>query len=833
MSHSTDNLIDTENRNPHNVLLGEPLADRKWDKQYKVGIILILVIWGGIVFCNLILGLNCPKNRYRPTIGDKLKNSKSKVTFNTTRGKILTPKYQSLQWLRSQDNEFEGTNTVSEDNGLYFTFTDDKYEIRSVVDKDYSKLLFEGKTINFNDKDWKIDSIVASPNLSKLLIKSETVKNWRHSSFGSYFIFDKDNDNNLTHIGDNLALVEWSPNSNELAYVKGNNIYIYSSQEGKTIQQVTDDGSEQIFNGRPDWVYEEEVFANDRTLWWSPNGKFLAFTRINETEVKEFTIPYFVQNENDTYPDMKSIKYPKTGTSNPTIDLIIYNLDKQTTWDTEIYKNDDSLLLTELKWVNSNQIITKVTDRTSDLLKIVTLDVANEYQHVARNESSNGSWWEITYNTIIVPKSTEHGIVEDGYVDILPINGFNHLVYFKNMNDSKPIVLTQGNWEIVDGPIAFDKKLQRIYFSATKKSSMERHIYYVNLNRPGVIHDVTNTKLDGVYSITFSSSCKYALLTYKGPTVPFQKIISIGDVHDKEFGKDKNIHGNVIGKTLYYLEENNKLVEKLNEFELPKKTFKEIKLGQGEKGEAIIVNAIEILPNGFNPKLKNYYPVFFYTYGGPNSQQVLKTFSVGFNDVIASQLNAIVVVVDGRGTGFKGVKFRSMVRGKLGSIEAEDQISAATLYSNRPYVNSEKISLFGWSYGGYLTLKTLEKDAGKTFNYGISVAPVTDWKLYDTVYTERYMSTPQLNLEGYKESRVHDVESIGKCSRFLLMHGTGDDNVHFQNSLILLDELNLKSISNYDVHIFPDSDHGIKYHNANDMIFDRIFEWTRQRFTEN
>lgn len=832
MSESTDRLLDTEARNTHDVLLEQARFDRKWDKQFKLGLIVLCSIWGAVVFCNLILGIQSSRNRYRPTIGDKLKNGKSKVTFNVTRNKILTPKYQSLQWLRSSNyyDSVEELQEAKEDNGLYFTFADDKYEIRSVVDKEYSELLFEGKTIKWDDKDWKIDSIVASPNLSKLLIKTNNKQNWRHSSYGSYFIFHKkinEESTTVTHIGDNIALVEWSPNSNDLAYVKDNNIFIYSSEKGETTQQVTTDGSEKIFNGRPDWVYEEEVFANDRTLWWSPNGKFLAFTKINETEVNEFTIPYFVQNENDVYPEMKSIKYPKTGTSNPTIDLIVYNMVDETTWDTKIYKNDNALLLTELKWVNSGQILAKVTDRTSDILKIVVLNVIDKQLTVPRNESSNGSWWEVTYNTMIIPKDPQNGILNDGYVDILPIDGYNHLVYYEKINDSQPIALTKGNWEIANGPIAFDKVLKRIYFSATKRSSMERHIYYVDLSKPGIIHDVTNVKLDGVYSITFSSNCKFALLTYKGPHVPFQKIISLNGTD-----KDKTIRGNIIGKTLYYLEENKNLTAKLNEFELPKKTFKEIKLGQDEKGNDIVVNAIEILPNGFNRKLKKYYPVFFYTYGGPNSQQVLKAFSVGFTEVTASQLNAIVVVVDGRGTGFKGVKFRSMVRGKLGSIEADDQIHAAKLYSSQSFVNPDKVSLFGWSYGGYLTLKTLEKDAGKNFKYGISVAPVTDWRLYDTIYTERYMSTPQLNGKGYEDSRVNDVESIGKCNRFLLMHGTGDDNVHFQNSLILLDKLNLKRIANYDVHVFPDSDHAIKYHNANDMIFDRIFEWTRQRFTE-
>ena len=337
---------------------------------------------------------------------------------------------------------------------------------------------------------------------------------------------------------------------------------------------------------------------------------------------------------------------------------------------------------------------------------------------------------------------------------------------------------------------------------------------------------MTDTSNSGVYDITFSSNCKYALLTYEGPGIPFQKIIELNPSKS-----DDKVIGNKIGKTLYYLEKNKILENKLKSFSIPKKTFKELNLGKDDNGNDFIVNAIEILPDGFNETLKNYYPLFFSPYGGPNSQQVIQKFSIGFNEIIASQLNAIVVVVDGRGTGYKGVSFRSLVRGNLGEYEAIDQINTAALYFKKEYVDCDKVAIFGWSYGGYLTLKTLERDAGKTFKYGLSVAPVTDWRLYDSVYTERYMYTPQENLDGYKKSSVNNVTSIGQARRFLLIHGTGDDNVHFQHSLVFLDQLNQANIENYDIHIFPDSDHAIRYHNANVIVYDKLLDWTKNAFT--
>lgn len=429
-------------------------------------------------------------------------------------------------------------------------------------------------------------------------------------------------------------------------------------------------------------------------------------------------------------------------------------------------------------------------------------------------------------HTLPIPKNEDVGIIEDGYVDLTNVNGYNHLVYFSPADSKMPQILTQGEWEVVDGSLAFNAESGRIYFIATKENgSTERHLSYVNINKPKDVHPVTDQSKRGVYTASFSSKARFILLSYDGPDVPYQKIVDLNaDV------RDEKKHGNVFGKTLYYLEENKKLKEKMAAFARPKKTFQELNLGKDDKDEDIIVNSYEILPYDFNPKLRDEYPVFFFAYGGPNSQQCIERFSIGFDDVVAGQLNAILVVVDGRGTGYKGHGFRSVVRDNLGDLEAEDQIRAAKFYKSKPFVNSEKVSLWGWSYGGYLTLKTLEKDAGENFKFGISVAPVTDWRLYDSVYIERYMHTPQENPDGYKKSAVHDVDALAKSKRFLIMHGSGDDNVHFQHTLKLLDKLNLRSVQNYDLHVFPDSDHAIRYHNANDMIYDRIFAWTQRAF---
>ncbi|EJS43407.1 dap2p [Saccharomyces arboricola H-6] len=788
------------------------------DKVIRIGILFVLLIWGTVLLLRSIPHHSVTPDYQEPD-SNYTKNGKLKVSFANVRNNTFQPNYHSLQWINANKGE-DG------DLGLYVTFINDSYVAKSVYEDSYNSVLLKGKTFLHNGQNLTVQSITASPDLKQLLIRTNSVQNWRHSTFGSYFVYNEESAS-FDLIGNDAALAIWSPNSNNVAYVQDNNIYVYSTASKKTVRTVTDDGSSLLFNGKPDWVYEEEVFEDDKVVWWSPTGDYLAFLKIDESEVGEFIIPYYVQNDKDVYPEVRSIKYPKSGTPNPRAELWVYSMKDGSSFNPRINgdKKDTNLLITEVTWVGDGNVLVKTTDRSSDLLTVYLIDTIANTSHVVRNESARGGWWEITHNTLFIPKNETLNRPHNGYVDILPINGYNHLAYFENSNNSHFTKLTEGEWEVVNGPLAFDSKNDRLYFISTQKNSTERHLYYVNLQSPDEIIKVTDISKDGAYDVSFSSGKRFGLLTYKGPKVPYQKII---DFHSLK--TDKHVEGNVLGETLYYLERNEEISKALENYSIPKKSFKELNLGKDEFGTDIFVNAYEILPNDFEETLSNHYPVFFFAYGGPNSQQVIKMFSVGFNEVVASQLNAIVVVVDGRGTGFKGQSFRSLVRDRLGDYEARDQISAAALYSSLSFVDSEKISLFGWSYGGYLTLKTLEKDAGKHFKYGMSVAPVTDWRFYDSVYTERYMHTPQENFDGYVESSVHNVTSLAQANRFLLMHGTGDDNVHFQNSLKFLDLLNLNGVENYDVHVFPDSDHSIRYHNANVIVFDKLLAWARHAF---
>ena len=736
-------------------------------------------------------------------------NGLKKISFDTVRIGDLKPTYKPLQWLSSNGED------QSEDKGLYSTFIDDKYLIKSVSENKYEKLLFQGKTFKYDNHEKRVDDFKSSPDLKYALLRTNSKRLWRHSFHADYYILNVATQK-IHLLGKNLTMVSFSPDSEKIGYVLNNDLYIHNILT-ESLQRVTETGSKNIFNGKADWVYEEEILESDKAVWWSPNSKHITFLNIDETEVEEYSINYYVQQDPGEqiprYPDLKTIKYPKSGTPNPVANIKVFSLESE---KTVTYKLDEpTQLINEIVYLGDSKFIAKITDRTAKYLKVFVMDVNGSDKILQRLQFDDEEWIELTHYTTHVPPSKKDGDT-DGYLDVIPISGFNHLVYFPNLHSDNYIQLTSGQWEVVDGVTSFDKQKRIVWFISTKKSSIERHLYYVSLNEPLKIHEVTDVSKDGYYTASFSSGSRFALLNYMGPEVPYQKVVDF---------KDENK-----AKTLYYLEENKKVKKNLPLYDIPKKNFQTLNIGPDANGDDIILNSFEILPNNFDPNLKNHYPVFFFGYNGPNSQQVNKIFSIGLNQVIASQLNAIFVCVDTRGTGFLGKKHRSLVRDKLGQHESDDFIKVAKHYTAKPYVNAEKTLIYGWSYGGFMSLFTLQKDYGETFKYAISVAPVTNWLLYDSVYTERYMSLPKDNAKGYNESSIYNVNNIFQAQRVLLMHGLGDDNVHFQNAANFIDQAIVSKAKNFDVKVFPDSDHSISYHGAYDLVMDQLVSWAGQAF---
>lgn len=753
--------------------------------------------------------------------GTSVQTDKRLFDMNSWRQGDLNPTYKPIHWVSPAPGD-EQTKFIEE--------SAEGFVLVNWPDRDNKTFLMEEsqRVFRYKDQSYFVHQITISPDHKYLLLATNYEKNYRHSSYSSYFIADLETKKPVPLIPDQprvkCALAIWSPKSDKVSFVLDNNLYIRNVKATKdedAVRKVTTDGGSEIFYGRPDWVYEEEVFQGDTAMWWSPKGDYLAFLRTNDSAVEEFPIPYFLHKgpAKDPYPQLKKIKYPKPGTPNPIVDLLLLDTNSQEVYHVPVEnKNDTEKLITEVIWTGDEHLIMRMTNRESDVLKVGVIDAKTREGQISRTvdvSGKDGGWFEISQNTQFVPADSKNGRSEDGYIDMIVVDGYNHLGYFSPVWAKEPkAILTSGQWEVEDAAVIFNQQTNRVYFTSTAKSSIERHMYSVKLDGTG-LQAITDTNEDGWYSASYSFNNRYALLSYQGPKAPWQKVLDL---------EAEDIWSSAVALT-----SNENLNKVLKEFDLPQTSYSQIKTDVDANGKDVIVNVVEHRPPLFDENKK--YPVLFYVYGGPVSQMVTKRFSFSFSQVIASSLNAVVVTVDGRGTGFMGRDFRAVVRQKLGHYETKDQISAAKQWAKKSYVDETRMAIWGWSYGGFMTLKTLETDAGQTFSYGMAVAPVTDWRFYDSIYTERYMKTPEQNNAGYIESAISNVTAIGQNERFLLMHGSGDDNVHFQNSLVLLDKFDIDKVENYDMHVFPDSDHSISFHNANRVVYDKLLHWLSDAFS--
>ncbi|KAI1478840.1 dipeptidyl peptidase IV N-terminal region-domain-containing protein [Daldinia eschscholtzii] len=671
------------------------------------------------------------------------------------------------------------------------------------------------------DQQLSPDQVWPSPDLKKVLIATETKSVWRYSFTGVYWIFDVESQTaeplNPQDPHLRVQLAQWSPKSDAIIYTSANNLYV-RRLESKEVVQITKDGGPEYFYGIPDWVYEEEVFGDNSAAWWSEKGDFVAFLRTNETLVPEYPIQFFIERPSgkepavgeENYPEVQQLKYPKAGSPNPFVDLLFYDMARGDVFSVEIEGGfaPDDLLITDITWAGS-KVIVKETNRVSDIMRVILVDVTSRTGKTVRTVDVgkvDGGWFEISHDTTYIPADPSNGRPEDGYIDTVIKDDRDHLAYFSPLDSDEPVMLTSGNWEVVSAPSAVDLKNNLVYFVATKESSIQRHIYSVKLDGSH-FKEMVDVSKEGYYDVSFSAKAGYALVTYKGPNVPTQKVMSTPG--------NPEVYEHII-------EENKDLADKAKKHELPLLDYGTITVDDVE------LNYLERRPPHFDPKKR--YPILFQQYSGPGSQSVDKRFAVDFQSYVAANLGYVVVTVDGRGTGFIGRKARVVVRKHLGEIEAHDQIAAAKIWAEKSYIDESRVAIWGWSYGGFQTLKTLEQDAGATFKYGMAVAPVTDWRFYDSIYTERYMLTPQQNSEGYDGTAVSNATALAQNVRFLIMHGVADDNVHMQNTLTLLDKLDLAGVENYDLHMFPDSNHGIYFHNANRIVYDKLNNWLINAF---
>lgn len=724
------------------------------------------------------------------------------------------PRRHGISWIEGPNGEDGLLLQQGGEGGRdYLVVEEVKHMQDAEASKVHSRTLMKAGGFYLGESWVSPSNVWPSPDHRYVLIQSHYEKNWRHSNTGRYWIFDVASQTAAPLDPKNsekkIQYASWSPDGASVVFTRDNNMFI-RDVSSESVTSITTDGGAQLFYGVPDWVYEEEVFQSNKATWWSADGKYIAYLRTDEAAVPEYPVQYFFSRPSgkqpkqgeENYPEVRKIKYPKAGAPMSVVTLQLYDVAEKQVFTVPIdgdFKDNDRLI-TEVVWAGSSgKVIIRETNRESDVLKVILIDAERREGKTVRETdvmALDGGWFEVSQTTTYIKSDPSNGRPHDGYIDTIIHEGYDHLAYFTPLDNPEPIMLTSGKWEVVDAPSAIDLDNNLVYLVATKKSSIERHIYSVKLDGSD-LQAVTDDSQIGHYSGSFSKGAGYLLLSNNGPGIPSQKVISV-PISRERFEMT--------------IEENKELNELATKTELPLEVYQTVNI------DGFDLNLVERRPPHFDPKKK--YPVLFFLYNGPASQQVDRTFKVDFQSYVASNLGYIVVTLDGRGTGNIGRAARTIIRGNLGYWEAHDQIAAAKMWAAKSYVDEERLAIWGWSYGGFMTLKTLEQDAGQTFKYGMAVAPVTDWRFYDSIYTERYMHTPQHNTEGYENSTVSNMTALAENVRFLIMHGVSDDNVHFQNTLSLLDKLDMANVQNYDVHFFPDSDHSIYFHNANRVVYE-------------
>lgn len=650
----------------------------------------------------------------------------------------------------------------------------------SYTDKDKMEVLIDNATLLYNDKIVGIDDYEYSADESKVLIASNTEGIYRHSSKSDYYVYEVESKKiDKLSDGEQQMYATFSPKGSKIAYVKANNLFYKDLSDNKVVQITTDGKKGEIINGASDWVYEEELVLV-KAFKWSPDGTKIAFYKFDESKVKEWSMKYY----DNLYPTEERFKYPKAGEDNSKVEIYIYDVATQKTEKTNI--TGDFEYVIRINWSNdSKSIAIQTMNRHQSNLKMHLIDVVSNNDNIIFEES-NDKYVEIP-TTIFLTFKNQFLITSEK-------DGYNH-IYLYDISGKLIKQLTSGSFEVTE-IYGVEEKSGNVYFQSTEEGAISRNIYSVKLNGSGK-KKLSNKS--GVNNAEFSSTYKYFINTNSSANTPHY--VSVNDNK---------------GMELRMLFDNAALVEKLNTFNLSPKQFSKININGQE------LNTWTIKPKDFDKTKK--YPLFMFVYGGDGNQTVMDSwdsFNAFWFQYLASK-GYMVVSVDSRGTEGNGADFRKSIYKQLGKYETEDQIEVAKYFAGLPYIDGSRIGIFGWSFGGYLSTSCLLKGAD-VFKTAIAVAPVTNWRYYDNIYTERYMQTPQENAEGYDEnSPINHVDKLK--GNYLLIHGMADDNVHYQNTAEMVNAL-IKANKQFSQFSYPNKNHGIYGGNTRLHLYNMMSEY--------
>lgn len=710
------------------------------------------------------------------------------------------------------------TASKSLPNGKEYTeidFTNGEEQIATYKYKDGLKsgvLLTNDSLLDSNGKRLIFSDYSISSDSHYILLTTGEVKIYRHSRAADYYLY-----NTETHALDPLTdfskgkqrLAAFSPDGKKVAFVRNNNLFYLNIASKREYTITTDGKHDSIINGATDWVYEEE-FGLTKGFQWSPNSDKIAYCRFDESRVKQYTLTYF----NALYPEEYTYKYPKAGTQNSTVNILVYDLSAQESRDCDLGTITDQYIPRFMWTASDNELCVLRMNRLQNRLDFLNFDTSVKTNILASTlmyRETAADYLEIESDPIFLPDNKD-------FIWQSEKSGYSHL-WLVNMDTKKSCDLVSGKWD-VNELYGYDARKNEVYFSAAKENPTVMAVYKTSTKGPlrflnhldagdsmNVFDNSKSLKcltINGGYnSASFSADYKYFINTYNDTETP--DIITLRD-ND--------------GKVIRVLEDNAKLRKKLADYRLSPYEFGELKTDSG-----VTLNYYMIKPPDFDPNKK--YPVLFHIYGGPHYNEVTRTWkgqSGLWNEMMAEK-GYIIFAVDPRGTFFRGNAFKQSIYLNMGKDEAEDMAASARWLSQQPYVDSARIGIQGWSFGGYLSALCLTKES-EYFKLGVAIAPVTNWRFYDTIYTERYLRKPQDNPTGYDDNSPLNYADQLKGKLFIAA-GLVDDNVHYQNTAEFIMAL-VGANKQFEQLTYPNEDHGLGDGNSRRYLFEKITRFISQ-----
>ncbi|MBI9057641.1 MAG: S9 family peptidase [Labilibaculum sp.] len=622
------------------------------------------------------------------------------------------------------------------------------------------------------DKIKRIDTYQFSSDERKILIATNRQNIYRHSYSAEFYVYNRDSKTLEALSTGRQQLADFSPSGDQICFFRDNNLFIKDLRKKKELQITFDGKYNHIINGAPDWVYEEE-FSFSQAFQWSPDGKQIAFMRFDESMVKQFNMTVFKgtkpeKTENALYPENYTFKYPKAGEDNSIVSVHVYDLQSAETRTMNVGEETDQYI-PRIKWTqNAKQLSIVRMNRHQNHYELLLANTDTGKTKLLYEEK-NKAWIDI---------NDDLSFLKDGkhFIFTSEKSGFNH-VYLYDMEGNPVRQITNGDWEVTKF-LGYNESRKLFYYQAAAVSPLQREIYAVDVKGK----KTTLLSPDkGSNSASFSKGFKYYINYFSSKQQP-----TLVSLH------------NAKGKLIRILEDNKDLQKRMQEYQLPTREFFTFTTSEG-----VELNAWMMKPVNFDANKK--YPSLLTFYGGPGSQEVLDRYRFDWSEYLAQE-GFVVVCVDNRGTGGRGEEFKKCTYMQIQNLEAIDLIETGKYMAKQPFIAADKIGVYGWSFGGQMSSLCMFRGAD-VFAAGIAVAPVTTYRYYDSIYSERYLRTPQENPDGYdKYAPIYFADQLK--GKFLLVHGTSDDNVHMQNTLELAEEL-VQYNKKFQMHLYTNRNHGI------------------------